>query len=110
MAARAGRPRVHSPHPHRPRRRRLSAARLWDVTRTICRSQQPRCRGQASPSPPGAFAVERVFQRGLAAAQAFREREGHLNVPQRHIEILGGVPERLGQWLSSLSCRSARPP
>ena len=48
---------------------------------------------------------ERAFRRGLAAAAAFREREGHLNVPQRHIEQIEGDPVRLGQWLSNLRRR-----
>jgi superfamily II DNA or RNA helicase len=50
-------------------------------------------------------ARERAFQRGLAAARAFRAREGHLNVPQRHIERIEGDPVRLGQWLSNLRRR-----
>ncbi|WP_438306900.1 helicase associated domain-containing protein (plasmid) [Streptomyces sp. HUAS TT11] len=50
-------------------------------------------------------ARERAFQRGLAAARAFREREGHLRVPQRHIEEIDGERVRLGQWLSNLNRR-----
>jgi hypothetical protein len=50
-------------------------------------------------------ARERAFQRGLAAARAFHAREGHLNVPQRHIEKIEGEPVRLGQWLSNLRRR-----
>ncbi|WP_149182407.1 DEAD/DEAH box helicase [Streptomyces sp. TRM49041] len=50
-------------------------------------------------------ARERAFQRGLAAARAFRAREGHLNVPQRHIEKIEGDSVRLGQWLSNLRRR-----
>ncbi|MFF8589633.1 Helicase associated domain protein [Streptomyces althioticus] len=50
-------------------------------------------------------ARERAFQRGLAAARAFRAREGHLNVPQRHVEKIDGDPVRLGQWLSNLRRR-----
>ncbi|MGW8569775.1 Helicase associated domain protein [Streptomyces niveus] len=50
-------------------------------------------------------ARERAFQRGLAAAEAFRDREGHLKVPQRHIEEIEGEQVRLGQWLSNLSRR-----
>ncbi|WP_326726370.1 DEAD/DEAH box helicase [Streptomyces phaeochromogenes] len=50
-------------------------------------------------------ARERAFQRGLAAARAFRAREGHLNIPQRHIEKVEGDPVRLGQWLSNLRRR-----
>jgi hypothetical protein len=50
-------------------------------------------------------ARERAFQRGLAAAQVFREREGHLDVPQRHVEEVEGQQVRLGQWLSNLRRR-----
>ncbi|MFJ3941719.1 DEAD/DEAH box helicase [Streptomyces parvus] len=50
-------------------------------------------------------ARERAFQRALAAARAFRAREGHLDVPQRHIEKIEGDPVRLGQWLSNLRRR-----
>ncbi|MGW4022106.1 Helicase associated domain protein [Streptomyces sp. NPDC005009] len=50
-------------------------------------------------------ARERAFARGLAAARAYREREGHLNVPQRHIEEIDGAQVRLGQWLSNLRRR-----
>lgn len=55
-------------------------------------------------------ARERAFQRGLAAARAFRAREGHLNVPQRHIEKIDGDLVRLGQWLSNLRRRSGLSP
>ncbi|MFF7097984.1 Helicase associated domain protein [Streptomyces rubradiris] len=61
-----------------------------------------------SASPAGEShlpARERAFQRGLAAARAFRQREGHLNVPQRHVEKIEGDPVRLGQWLSNLRRR-----
>ncbi|MEW2554492.1 Helicase associated domain protein [Streptomyces zhihengii] len=46
-------------------------------------------------------ARERAFQRGLAAARAFQAREGHLDVPQRHIEEIDGEKVKLGQWLSN---------
>jgi len=56
---------------------------------------------QDSPLP----ARERAFQQQLAAARAFRDREGHLKVPQRHIEEINGEQVRLGQWLSNLGRR-----
>ncbi|WP_193433311.1 helicase associated domain-containing protein, partial [Streptomyces luteocolor] len=60
----------------------------------------------ASPAAESRLpARERAFQRGLAAARAFRAREGHLNVPQRHIEKIKDDPVRLGQWLSNLRRR-----
>ncbi|MET7938063.1 Helicase associated domain protein [Streptomyces sp. NPDC005322] len=59
----------------------------------------------ASPAADRLPARERAFQRGLAAARAFRAREGHLDVPQRHVEEIDGDPVRLGQWLSNLRRR-----
>ncbi|MFK4157002.1 Helicase associated domain protein [Streptomyces fungicidicus] len=59
----------------------------------------------ASPARESLSARERGFQRGLAAARAFHAREGHLNVPQRHIEKINGDAVRLGQWLSNLRRR-----
>ncbi|MFE7214329.1 helicase associated domain-containing protein [Streptomyces sp. NPDC057611] len=50
-------------------------------------------------------ARERAFERALAAARAFRQREGHLHVPQWHIEEIDGEQVRLGQWLSNLRRR-----
>ncbi|MFE2091579.1 helicase associated domain-containing protein [Streptomyces sp. NPDC059460] len=37
----------------------------------------------------------------LAAARAFHHREGHLDVPQRHVEHLDGESVRLGPWISN---------
>ncbi|MGW0702273.1 Helicase associated domain protein [Streptomyces sp. NPDC002867] len=52
--------------------------------------------------------VTRNWVRGMAAARAFQTREGHLDVPQRHIEILHGEPVRLGQWISNARRRKDR--
>ncbi|MBW8738504.1 MAG: Helicase associated domain protein [Streptomyces turgidiscabies] len=54
-------------------------------------------------------ARERSFQRGLRAARVFRQREGHLNVPQRHIEQTEDGDVRLGQWLSNIRRRGLSP-
>ncbi|MEU9383583.1 Helicase associated domain protein [Streptomyces sp. NPDC048279] len=61
--------------------------------------------GAVPPQNSPLLAREQAFQRGLAAARAFRVREGHLKVPQRHIEEIDGERVRLGQWLSNLSRR-----
>ncbi|MFE0631570.1 helicase associated domain-containing protein [Streptomyces sp. NPDC058864] len=66
--------------------------------------------GMRTPAPQplaAAPARERAFQRGLAAARAFRAREGHLDVPQRHIEDVEGQSVRLGQWLANIRRRRA---
>ncbi|MET9438060.1 Helicase associated domain protein [Streptomyces sp. NPDC006551] len=55
-------------------------------------------------------ARERSLQRGLEAAAAFLAREGHLKVPQRHIEQLATGPVRLGQWLTNIRRRWDRLP
>ncbi|XQE90474.1 helicase associated domain-containing protein [Streptomyces microflavus] len=49
-------------------------------------------------------------EQGLAAAHAFHQREGHLEVPQRHVEDLDGEPVRLGQWISNTRRRKERLP
>ncbi|WP_406426585.1 helicase associated domain-containing protein [Streptomyces sp. NBC_00147] len=65
----------------------------------ITRDPVPAPGSQASGRLP---ARERAFRRGLAAARSFLEREGHLDVPQRHIEAFDGDHVRLGQWLSNV--------
>ncbi|MGW3745867.1 helicase associated domain-containing protein [Streptomyces sp. NPDC005146] len=57
------------------------------------------------PKPDGLSARDRNFHRGLAAAQAFPAREGHLDVSQRHVEDLDTEPVRLGQWISNIRRR-----
>jgi superfamily II DNA or RNA helicase len=52
----------------------------------------------------------RSWDRGLAAAHAFHAREGHLNVPQRHVETVSGEQIRLGQWISNARRRKDRLP
>ncbi|MGK5532102.1 helicase associated domain-containing protein [Streptomyces sp. URMC 129] len=62
----------------------------------------------AAPAPGGAR--EAAFQRGLAAARQYREREGTLEgVPRRHVETVidgQGVTEvKLGIWLTNQKAR-----
>ncbi|MEU0402484.1 Helicase associated domain protein [Streptomyces sp. NPDC006197] len=63
----------------------------------------------STPQPP-LTAREQSFRRGLEAATVFLAREGHLNVPQRHIEHLAEGPVRLGQWLTNARRRWDRLP
>ncbi|MFF0132820.1 helicase associated domain-containing protein [Streptomyces mirabilis] len=51
----------------------------------------------------------------LAAARQFHTREGHLNVPRKHVEEMAGeggevTAVRLGGWLDNTRRRSARLP
>lgn len=48
------------------------------------------------------------FMRNLAAAAAYARREGHLNVPRKHIEITDGAEVKLGIWISNQRSRRAR--
>ncbi|MFJ2629953.1 Helicase associated domain protein [Streptomyces sp. NPDC087532] len=48
------------------------------------------------------------FARNLAAATAYAQREGHLNVPRQHIEITDGPEIKLGIWISNQRSRRAR--
>ncbi|WP_240659621.1 DEAD/DEAH box helicase [Streptomyces sp. WAC 01529] len=48
------------------------------------------------------------FTRNLAAAAAYAQREGHLNVPRKHVEIAEGTEIRLGIWISNQRSRRAK--
>ncbi|MFJ7258330.1 Helicase associated domain protein [Streptomyces sp. NPDC098085] len=48
------------------------------------------------------------FARNLAAATAYVQREGHLNVPRKYIEIIDGAEIKLGIWISNQRSRRAR--
>ncbi|MET7520633.1 helicase associated domain-containing protein, partial [Streptomyces sp. NPDC005480] len=45
----------------------------------------------------------------LAAARQYREREGHLNVPRKHIEQLDdGQEVKLGMWIDNTRRRATK--
>nr|WP_261400314.1 helicase associated domain-containing protein [Streptomyces sp. CBG31] len=62
------------------------------------------------PPPKKRKPATRKPEQGLAAARAFHQREGHLEVPQRHVEDLDGEPVRLGQWISNTRRRKEHLP
>ncbi|SCF66282.1 helicase associated domain-containing protein [Streptomyces sp. Ncost-T10-10d] len=69
----------------------------------------------ATPGDGGVQEEERVtqdgkFTRNLAAAAAYAQREGHLNVPRKHVEITDGTEIRLGIWISNQRSRRAKLP
>jgi hypothetical protein len=43
-----------------------------------------------------------------AAARQFHTREGHLNVPRKHVEDVGGAPVKLGAFLNNTRRRAAK--
>ncbi|MFF3959755.1 Helicase associated domain protein [Streptomyces sp. NPDC001890] len=48
------------------------------------------------------------FARNLAAARAYAQREGHLNVPRKHVEITDGTEIKLGFWIDNQRSRRAK--
>ncbi|MCX4428391.1 helicase associated domain-containing protein [Streptomyces mirabilis] len=42
----------------------------------------------------------------LAAARQFHARQGHLNAPRKHVEDVGGVPAKLGEFLDNTRRRA----
>ncbi|MGW2612303.1 Helicase associated domain protein [Streptomyces mirabilis] len=44
----------------------------------------------------------------LAAARQFHAREGHLNVPRKHVEDVSGVPVKLGGFLDNTRRRASK--
>ncbi|MET8831987.1 Helicase associated domain protein [Streptomyces sp. NPDC004610] len=49
-----------------------------------------------------------VWAANLAAARQYREREGHLEVPHRHVEKVGGDEQALGVFIANSRSRRAR--
>jgi len=49
-----------------------------------------------------------VWAANLAAARQYREREGHLEVPHRHVEEVGGDEQALGVFIANSRSRRAR--
>jgi Helicase associated domain len=40
------------------------------------------------------------------AARQFHAREGHLQVPRKHIEEVNGMPYKLGMFIDNARCRA----
>ncbi|MEU8911642.1 helicase associated domain-containing protein [Streptomyces mirabilis] len=49
-------------------------------------------------------AARRIWH--LSAARQFHAREGHLNVPRKLVEDVGGVPAKLGGFLDNTPRRA----
>ncbi|POX55115.1 helicase [Streptomyces sp. Ru71] len=65
---------------------------------------------QPAPAKPST-SRSRAFERGIAAAQQFKAREGHLTVPRGHVETVVIDDQehtvRLGVWRSNVRSRQA---
>lgn len=60
----------------------------------------------AAPAPPAACAVRSAPHRRQAASRQFHIREGHLQVPRKHSEEVGGVPYMLGTFTGNARRRA----
>lgn len=69
---------------------KLTSAQQWMLTRTLGIT--------ASAAVPRTHAQR--WERNLAAARQYHDREGHVNVPRGHVEPYGGEDVRLGAWVS----------
>ncbi|MFF5638424.1 Helicase associated domain protein [Streptomyces sp. NPDC012825] len=80
----------------------------------ILHEQQRRLLAELGVTPGGGgiqsaprLTQDHKFTRNLAAAAAYARREGHLNVPRKHIEIADGTEIKLGIWISNQRSRRA---
>ncbi|MEU3050350.1 Helicase associated domain protein [Streptomyces sp. NPDC006984] len=85
----------------------------WDILHT----EQRRLLTELGATPGDGGVQEEVrvthddkFTPNLAAAAAYAHREGHLNVPRKHVEITDGTEIRLGIWISNQRSRRAKLP
>ncbi len=49
---------------------------------------------------------DRAWKASIDAARAFRERQGHLNVPTKHVEAGQDGAVKLGAWLNNVRRRN----
>nr|WP_265869197.1 DEAD/DEAH box helicase [Streptomyces sp. SKN60] len=83
----------------------LEVAQQWLLRETLGLGPvQDSERGVAAPRRTRA----QVWAANLAAARQYREREGHLEVPHRHVETVGGDEHALGVFIANSRSRQAR--
>ncbi|MEU9061737.1 Helicase associated domain protein [Streptomyces sp. NPDC048430] len=78
---------------------RLTPTQQWMLTSMLNISAAPAKRSRAE-----------MWAQNLAAAQQYREREGHLEVPRSHTEQIGDQTVRLGAWVSQQRVKAAKLP
>lgn len=81
----------------------LTPARQWMLDSVL--GLEPA--GEAEQPPARRTQADR-WAGHLAAARQFHAREGHLNVPRKHVEDVGGVPAKLGGFLDNSRRRAAK--
>ncbi|MGW5354186.1 Helicase associated domain protein [Streptomyces sp. NPDC004031] len=61
---------------------------------------------EASERPPAPRTQADKWAANLAAARQFHARESHLQVPRKHVEVVGGVEHRLGMFVDNARRRA----
>ncbi|MFE6384537.1 DEAD/DEAH box helicase [Streptomyces roseolus] len=83
----------------------LGAVQQWLLKETL--GLGPLKRDERSEVVPRRTRAQ-VWAANLAAARQYREREGHLEVPHRHVEKVGGDEQALGVFLANSRSRRER--
>lgn len=71
---------------------------VTDLGITPLPAEKPNLTGRAARQ-------QRQFEKGLAAVEAFRAREGHIHIRQRDTVVHAGEEIKVGQWLTNLRKR-----
>ncbi|MFE5711983.1 Helicase associated domain protein [Streptomyces sp. NPDC056501] len=64
--------------------------------------------GITSAAAPAKRSREEMWAHNLRAAAQYRAREGHLDVPRSHTEVVEGEAVRLGAWISQQRVKSGK--
>ncbi len=81
---------------------RLTVAQQWMLTQVL--GLQPA--GEDEKPKPKRTQADK-WAANLAAAKQYREREGHLNVPRKHLENVDGTEYKLGYWIANARAKKA---
>ncbi|PJI99753.1 helicase associated protein, partial [Streptomyces sp. 2333.5] len=83
----------------------LKVAQQWLLKETL--GLGPLQDGERGVAAPRRTRAE-VWAANVAAARQYREREGHLEVPHRHVEKVGESEQALGVFIANSRSRRAR--
>ncbi|MFE2060759.1 Helicase associated domain protein [Streptomyces sp. NPDC059446] len=83
----------------------LGAAQQWLLKEAL--GLGPLLKGERDVVAPRRTRAQ-VWAVNLAAARQYREREGHLEVPHRHVEKVGGDEQALGVFIANSRSRRER--
>ncbi|WP_241838235.1 helicase associated domain-containing protein [Streptomyces sp. CB03234] len=83
----------------------LKVAQQWLLEETL--GLGPLCEGEQGVMAPRRTRAQ-VWAANMAAARQYREREGQLEVPHRHVEKVGGDEQALGVFIANSRSRRTR--